>query len=146
MKVGIPKEIHAGEKRVATTPDVTKQLIKLGFEVAVETSAGAGSHFSDSAYTEAGATIVGSAKSIWQESDIILKVRAPEFNSELNSEEVNLLHEKQILITFLWPAQNPELLKKLSEKKVTAISMDSVPRISRAQKLDALSSMANIAG
>ncbi|HJO57278.1 MAG TPA: Re/Si-specific NAD(P)(+) transhydrogenase subunit alpha [Nitrospinaceae bacterium] len=146
MKIGIPKEIHDGEKRVATTPDVTKQLIKLGFEVAVESGAGAEAHYSDSAYTEAGATIVEGTKSLWDMSDIIFKVRAPEFNSELNVEEVDLLHEKQVLITFLWPAQNPELLKKLSEKKVTALAMDSIPRISRAQKMDALSSMANIAG
>ena len=146
MKIGIPKEIHDGEKRVATTPDVTKQLIKLGFEVAVESGAGAEAHYSDSAYTEAGATIVEGTKSLWDMSDIIFKVRAPEFNSELNIEEVDLLHEKQVLITFLWPAQNPELLKKLSEKKVTALAMDSIPRISRAQKMDALSSMANIAG
>ncbi|SVB43984.1 uncharacterized protein METZ01_LOCUS196838 [marine metagenome] len=146
MRIGIPKEIHSGEKRVATTPDVAKQLIKLGFEVVVESGAGEGSNFSDAAYTEAGVTIVGDVKSIWSDSDIILKVRAPEFNSELNSEEVDLLNEKQIIITFLWPAQNPELLKKLSETKVTAIAMDSVPRISRAQKLDALSSMGNIAG
>ena len=146
MKIGIPKEIHDGEKRVATTPEVAKHLIKLGFEVLVESGAGEGSHFSDTAYTDAGVTVVEGAKTIWQGSDIIFKVRPPEFNSKLNSEEVDLLHEKQVLITFLWPAQNPDLLKKLAEKKVTAISMDSVPRISRAQKMDALSSMANIAG
>ena len=146
MKIGIPKEIHDGEKRVATTPDVVKQLIKLGFEVAVESGAGAEAHFSDSAYNDAGATVVEGTKSLWDMSDIIFKVRAPEFNSALNVEEVDLLHEKQVLITFLWPAQNPELLKKLAAKKVTALAMDSVPRISRAQKMDALSSMANIAG
>ena len=146
MKIGIPKEIHDGEKRVATTPDVAKQLIKLGFEVLVESGAGEGSHFSDTAYADAGVTVVEGAKNIWEVSDIIFKVRPPEFNSSLNSEEVDLLHEKQVIITFLWPAQNPDLLKKLAEKKVTAISMDSVPRISRAQKMDALSSMANIAG
>ena len=146
MKIGIPKEIHDGEKRVATTPEVAKHLIKLGFEVLVESGAGEGSHFSDTAYTDAGVTVAEGAKTIWQDSDIIFKVRPPEFNSNLNSEEVDLLHEKQVLITFLWPAQNPDLLKKLAEKKVTAISMDSVPRISRAQKMDALSSMANIAG
>ena len=146
MKIGVPKEVHDGEKRVATTPDVTKHLIKLGFEVAVESGAGAGSNFSDSSYTEAGATIKEGAKTIWEESDIILKVRAPEFNSKLNTEEIDLLHEKQVIITFLWPAQNPELLKILANKKVTALAMDSVPRISRAQKMDALSSQANLAG
>jgi len=146
MKIGIPKEIHDGEKRVATTPDVAKQLIKLGFEVLVESGAGEGSSFSDAAYTDAGVTVAESAKAIWDDSDIILKVRSLEFNSSLNSEEVDLLREKQVIITFLAPAQNPDLLKKLAEKKVTALSMDSVPRISRAQKMDALSSMGNIAG
>ena len=146
MRIGIPKEVHDGEKRVATTPDVAKQLIKLGFEVAVESGAGTGSNFSDAAYNEAGVTIADGAKAIWEDSDIILKVREPELNPDLQKEEIDLLHENQILITFLWPAQNPEMLKKLAEKKVTALAMDMIPRISRAQKLDALSSMANIAG
>ena len=142
MKIGIPKEVHVGEKRVATTPDVAKQLIKLGFEVAIEAGAGSAAHYSDASYVEAGVTVVKNSHDIWTESDIILKVRAP----ELNKGEIDLLHEKQILITFLWPAQNPDLLQKLAEKKVTALAMDSIPRISRAQKMDALSSMANIAG
>ena len=146
MKIGIPKEVHAGEKRVATTPDVAIQLIKLGFEVAIEAGAGSAAHFSDASYVEAGVTVVKNAKEIWSESDIVLKVRGPELNPALNTEEVDLLKEKQILISFLWPAQNPELLKKLADKKVTAMAMDMVPRISRAQKMDALSSMANIAG
>ena len=146
MKIGIPKEILDGEKRVATTPDVVKQLIKLGFEVIVESNAGLGSNFSDSSYSEAGAKVLKETKTVWEVSDIILKVRPPEFNSKLKIEEVDLLHKKQVIITFLWPAQNEDLLRKLSEKNVTALSMDSVPRISRAQKMDALSSMANIAG
>jgi len=146
MKIGIPKEVHAGEKRVATTPEVAKQLIKLGYEVAIEAGAGSAAHFSDASYVEAGVTVVKNAKEIWSECDIILKVRGPELNPDLNTEEVDLLKENQIYISFLWPAQNPELLKKLAEKKVTAIAMDMVPRISRAQKMDALSSMANIAG
>ncbi len=142
MKIGVPKEIHAGEKRVATTPEVIGHLKKLGFEVLVEAGAGAEAHFSDAAYSEAGATVVDNAKSVWNDSDIVLKVRGP----ELNGEEINLLKEGQILISFLWPAQNPDLLKKLADKKVIAMAMDMVPRISRAQKMDALSSMANIAG
>ncbi len=147
MKIGIPKEVHDGEKRVATTPEVASQLIKkLGFEVAIQSGAGAAANFSDAAYSEVGVTVVDDAKKVWSDSDIILKVRAPEFNPDLKTEEVDLLHEGQMIITFLWPAQNPDLLKKLAEKKVTALAMDSVPRISRAQKMDALSSMANIAG
>ena len=146
MKIGIPKEVHAGEKRVATTPEVAKQLIKLGFDVAVEAGAGSAAHYSDASYVEAGVTIVKNVKEIWAESDIILKVCPLELNPDLKTEEIDLLHENQILITFLWPAQNPEVLKKLAEKKVTALAMDMIPRISRAQKLDALSSMANIAG
>ena len=90
--------------------------------------------------------VVKNAQEVWTDSDIILKVREPELNPDLQKEEIDLLHENQILITFLWPAQNPEMLKKLAEKKVTALAMDMIPRISRAQKLDALSSMANIAG
>ncbi|MDH5790027.1 MAG: Re/Si-specific NAD(P)(+) transhydrogenase subunit alpha, partial [Nitrospinota bacterium] len=147
MKIGIPKEVHDGEKRVATTPEVASQLIKkLGFEVAIQSGAGAAANFSDAAYSEVGVTVVDDAKKVWSDSDIILKVRAPEFNPDLKTEEVDLLHEGQMIITFLWPAQNPDLLKKLAEKKVTALAMDSIPRISRAQKMDALSSMANIAG
>jgi H+-translocating NAD(P) transhydrogenase subunit alpha len=146
MKIGIPKEVHAGEKRVATTPEVAKQLIKLGYEVAIEAGAGSAAHYSDASYVEAGVTVVKETKAIWSESDIILKVRGPELNPDLKIEEVDLLKEGQIYISFLWPAQNPELLKKLADKKVTAMAMDMIPRISRAQKLDALSSMANIAG
>ena len=146
MKIGIPKEVHAGEKRVATTPDVAKQLIKLGFEIVIEAGAGSAAHYSDASYVEAGVTVVKNAQEIWTESDIILKVRGPELNPELNTEEVDLLKENQIYISFLWPAQNPDLLKKLADKKVTAMAMDMIPRISRAQKMDALSSMANLAG
>ncbi len=146
MKIGVPREVHAGEKRVATTPDVVGQLIKLGFEVLIEAGAGAAAHFVDAAYEKAGAKVLQGAKAVWDEADIILKVRGPEINPDLNRNEVDLLHEGQTLISFLWPAQNPEILEQLKEKKVTALAMDSVPRISRAQKMDALSSMANIAG
>jgi len=140
MKIGVPKEIHAGEKRVATTPDVAQQLQKLGFEVAVQSGAGADANYADAAFEAAGCRIVATAKELWSQSDIVLKVRAPEAG------EQDLLKSGQVLISFLWPAQNPELLKKLTERGVTALAMDSIPRISRAQKMDALSSMANIAG
>jgi len=140
MRIGVPREIYAGEKRVATTPDVAAQLIKLGFDVAVESNAGAAANYSDKAYEEAGCSIALTADDIWADSEIILKVRGPE------DEEATRLKAGQTLISFLWPAQNPELLQNLTARGVTAMAMDSVPRISRAQKVDALSSMANIAG
>src|SRR5210317_81057 len=140
MRIGVPKEIYAGEKRVATTPDVATQLMKLGFDVSVESGAGEGSNFSDSAYSEIGCDIADSAGELWSKADIVLKVRAPE------GDEASQLRKDQTLISFLWPAQNPELLKQLTDSGATVMAMDSVPRISRAQKVDALSSMANIAG
>ncbi len=146
MQIGVPREIHTGEKRVATTPDVVTQLKDLGFEVAVEAGAGAGASFTDQAYRDAGATVVDDADELWSNSDIVLKVRAPETDAESGRDEFDLLHEGQFLVSFLWPGQNPDLLNRLAEKRVTALSMDAIPRISRAQKLDALSSMANIAG
>jgi len=140
MKIGVPREKYAGEKRVATTPEVAAQLINMGFEVAVESQAGAAANFSDAAFEAAGCTVAATAEEIWAGSDIVLKVRGPD------EEETAQLRSGQTLISFLWPAQNPELLQALTGRGVTALAMDSVPRISRAQKLDALSSMANIAG
>jgi NAD(P) transhydrogenase subunit alpha len=119
---------------------VAAQLIKLGFDVAVESNAGAAAHYSDAAYEAAGCSIAATADQIWDEAEIVLKVRGPE------DEEAARLKAGQTLISFLWPAQNPELLQQLTERGVTAMAMDSIPRISRAQKVDALSSMANIAG
>ncbi|MBI2969817.1 MAG: Re/Si-specific NAD(P)(+) transhydrogenase subunit alpha [Gammaproteobacteria bacterium] len=146
MRIGVPREIHEGERRVATTPDVARQLIKLGFSVAIETGAGATANFPDAAYREAGAEIVEDTRGLWSSSDIILKVRAPEMHPVLGVDEVELLREGTTLMSFIWPGQNEGLMKRLSARRVTVVAMDSVPRISRAQKLDALSSMANIAG
>jgi len=140
MKIGVPRETHAGERRVATTPEVAAQLIKLGFDVAVESGAGEHASFSDGAYREAGCEVLASRSDLWQQSDIILKVRAPE------GDEAAGLRADQTLISFLWPGQNAELLQQLTNTGATVMAMDSVPRISRAQKMDALSSMANIAG
>ncbi len=140
MQIGVPREVYAGEKRVATTPEVVSQLIKLGYTVAVESGAGAAASFEDTVYTAAGAQVISDTKALWHSSDIILKVRAPQ------PSEVALLETKHTLISFIWPAQNAELMQKLAETKATILAMDSVPRISRAQKMDALSSMANIAG
>ena len=138
--IGVPKETAAGEKRVATVPEVVEKLIKLGFKVAVESGAGDAANFSDDVYRAAGAEIVEGAAKLWAASDIVFKVRGP------TAEEVGLVREGSTLVSFIWPAQNPDLLKLLAAKKATVLAMDSVPRISRAQKLDALSSMANIAG
>ncbi len=140
MKICVPKETYAGEKRVATTPEVISWLQKLGYEVAVESGAGKEANFTDEAYESAGAEIISERKALWDTADIIFKVRAPD------EEEVELICEGQTLISFIWPAQNEELMSKLASKKANILAMDSVPRISRAQKMDALSSMANIAG
>ena len=140
MRIGVPKEKYAGERRVATTPDVAAQLIKLGYEVAVESGAGATASYSDAAYESAGCSVAATADEIWNDSDIVMKVRGPD------AEEAPRLKSGQTLISFLYPAQNPDLLQQLTDSGATVLAMDSVPRISRAQKVDALSSMANIAG
>ncbi len=146
MRIGIPREVHSGEKRVATTPDVVEKLRKLGFTIAVEAGAGVAAYINNNAYQKAGAEIIHDTRALWSGSDIILKVRAPEQHPDLGVHEADLLKPGQTLISFIWPGQNPELLQKLAAAKVNALAMDSVPRISRAQKLDALSSMANTAG
>ncbi|HWF44887.1 MAG TPA: Re/Si-specific NAD(P)(+) transhydrogenase subunit alpha [Candidatus Kapabacteria bacterium] len=146
MIVGIPKEIHAGERRVATTPDTAKKLQKLGFDVLVESGAGELADFPDARYTDAGCRIAKNARDVWDSSDVILKVRAPEENSLLGVHEADLLTEGKTLISFLAPAQNAELIQRLATRKASVIAIDAVPRITRAQKMDALSSMANLAG
>lgn len=138
MRIGIPRERLTNETRVAATPKTVEQLLKLGFTVAVESGAGQLASFDDKAFVQAGAEIV-EGNSVWQ-SEIILKVNAP------LDDEIALLNPGTTLVSFIWPAQNPELMQKLAERNVTVMAMDSVPRISRAQSLDALSSMANIAG
>jgi len=134
MKIGVPKEIHDGEKRVATTPDAAEKIIKLGFEMYVETGAGAAANISDDAYREVGVTIVDSAKALWQAADIVMKVRGPQRRSELAIDELELIKPGQHLISFIWPAQNEELMRQLAAKNTTVLAMDSVPRMSRAQK------------
>src|SRR5258706_969026 len=146
MKIGIPKEVHAGEKRVAATPETVGQLMKLGYAVAIESGAGADAQFADDAYRAAGAQIVADTRALWAQSDIVLKVRAPEQQPKLGVHEADLLREGSTLLSFIWPAQNADLMERLKARRVTVIAMDAVPRIARAQKLDALSSMATIAG
>ncbi|MGC1017206.1 Re/Si-specific NAD(P)(+) transhydrogenase subunit alpha [Pantoea agglomerans] len=138
MLIGIPKERLPNESRVAATPKTVEQLIKLGFSVTLEHDAGKHASFDDESYIAAGATL-SDREQVWQ-SDIVLKVNAPD------DEEIALTRAGSTLVSFIWPAQNPDLLSKLAARQVTVMAMDSVPRISRAQSLDALSSMANIAG
>lgn len=146
IRIGIPKEIHVGERRVAATPQTVLRLKKLGFEVAVESGAGREIDCYDGTYKEAGAVIVEDTKELWTSSDVILKVRPPEQHTTLGVHETDLLREGGIIIGFLWAAQNKKLLEQIAARKATALAMDSVPRITRAQKMDALSAMANIAG
>lgn len=138
--IGVPSETYPNECRVAVTPDTAQKLQKLGFEIIVQTGAGAKANFADALYEQVGCQIVPDASTIFSTADIILKVRQPSLT------EVENFPPGKTLISFIWPAQNAELLEKLAEKQATVIGMDAVPRISRAQKLDALSSMANIAG
>ncbi|MBM4212284.1 MAG: Re/Si-specific NAD(P)(+) transhydrogenase subunit alpha [Gammaproteobacteria bacterium] len=140
LTIGVLRETFAGEKRVAAAPEVVEKLLKLGFGVRVESGAGEAANFSDAAFTAAGASIAASASELLATSDIVFKVRAP------STQEVAAMRPGTTLISFIWPAQNPELMKQMAERRLTVLAMDSVPRISRAQKMDALSSMANIAG
>jgi NAD(P) transhydrogenase subunit alpha len=136
--IAVPRETFAGEKRVATVPEVVEKLIKLGFRVAVESGAGEAANFTDEAYRAAGAEVLGD---VWGGADVIFKVRAP------NPGEVQKMRAGQTLIGFIWPAQNPELMQQLAARKVTVLAIDSLPRtLSRAQKMDALTSMAGVSG
>ncbi|MFW5641142.1 MAG: Re/Si-specific NAD(P)(+) transhydrogenase subunit alpha, partial [Roseicyclus sp.] len=140
MKIGAPKEIEPGESRVAMTPDSALQLQKLGYDCVIEAGAGAAAGFSDAAYEAAGVEVVKTAAALWKAADIVAKVRPP------TETEAKRLAKGQTLISFFWPGQNEALLELARSKGASVIAMDMVPRISRAQKMDALSSMANIAG
>ena len=141
QRIGVPREVFPGEKRVATVPEVVEKLIKLGFAVSVESGAGDAANCSDDAYRAAGAQIVDNAAQLWADSDIVFKVGVP------TSAEIDLMREGCILIGFIWPAQNPELMQQLTAKKATVLAIDALPRmLSRAQKMDALTSQAGVAG
>lgn len=146
MKIGIPREIYQDERRVAATPPSVHKLIGLGYEVIIEGGAGEAANYSDAAYEKVGAAIATDTKSLWGEADFILKVRAPMDNPTVGKHEADLMKEGAFLVSYIWPAQNGELLEKLAARKITSFAIDSLPRISRAQKMDALSAMANIAG
>ncbi|MCX7288859.1 MAG: Re/Si-specific NAD(P)(+) transhydrogenase subunit alpha [Rhodobacterales bacterium] len=140
MKIGALTEVFPGENRVAMTPDSAVQLVKLGHGCLVQSGAGAKAGFSDAAYAAVGVEVVKTAKDVIAAADVIVKVRGPD------AKELDKLADGQTLISFFWPAQNAELLEAAAKKNLTVVAMDMVPRISRAQKMDALSSMANIAG
>jgi NAD(P) transhydrogenase subunit alpha len=139
--IGVPKEVFPGEKRVATVPEVVEKLRKLGFGVLVESGAGDAANCADETYVAAGAEIAPDAKTLWSKADIVFKVRAP------SPEEVSLIREGTALVSFIWPAQNPQLMEALAARKATVLAIDALPRmLSRAQKMDALTSMAGISG
>jgi len=141
LTIGVPVETFAGEKRVATVPDVVTKLLKLGFAVCIEQGAGAAANFSDQAYLAAGASVASSAADLYAAADVVFKVRPP------TAAEVGQLREGTTLIGFVWPAQNPELMQQLAARKVTVLAIDALPRqLSRAQKMDALTSMAGVSG
>jgi NAD(P) transhydrogenase subunit alpha len=152
MKVGIPKEIFPGERRVAATPMTVSKMRKLGLEVLVQSGAGDAADYSDAAYMETGAEIVPDAASLWAQAEIVLKVRPPEALGAAGPDgsdpgnEADLLKEGGTLLGFVWPGQNPTLVERLAKRKATVLAMDAVPRITRAQKMDALSAMANLVG
>ncbi|HST38379.1 MAG TPA: NAD(P)(+) transhydrogenase (Re/Si-specific) subunit alpha, partial [Conexibacter sp.] len=138
MLIGVPRETNAGETRVAATPATARQLVGLGYEVVVESGAGVLSSFDDDAYAATGAT-VGSAEQAWQ-ADVVLRVNGP------TDGEIAKLKDGATIVALLAPAFRPEMIDALAQRPITALAMDAVPRISRAQSLDVLSSMANIAG
>ena len=145
-KIGIPREINPGEKRVAATPETVIKLKKLGYDVAVESGAGEGINVADAEYQEAGAEIIADTNELWGGAEIVLKVRPPETNEKLHVHEADLLKKDATLIGFIWPGQHKEVIERMAKRKATVFAMDSIPRITRAQKMDTLSAMANIAG
>ena len=148
MVIGIPKEIMHGEKRVSATPETAGKMIKDGATVLVQRSAGIGALFTDEQYTAIGASIVEDPAELYEKAELILKVKEPQFNTAKNCHEVDMMHEGQILITFLHPASpsNHEMVSKLAAKGVTSLTLDGIPRITRAQSMDALTSMSTCAG
>lgn len=146
LTIGIPRETDPLEKRVAATPASVVRLKKLGFDVMLQAGAGAAAGFEDAEYAEVGATFVPTADELWERADVVIKVRPPAPDPNSGKHEADLMRKGQYLISFLWPAQNKELVDKLAARGATVLAMDAVPRITRAQKLDALSAMANVAG
>ena len=140
MKVAIAKEIEYGEHRVAVIPDMAARLVKQGIEIWVEAGAGESSYFSNEAYEAAGAKIISDTATLWGEADVLMKVGVPK------EHEINQMREGSVLISFLNPLGTPEVIQQLANRKITAFSMELIPRTSRAQSMDALSSQAGVAG
>ena len=145
LTVGVPTEVFDGERRVAATPHTVVALKKLGLDVVVQAGAGERATFSDAAYAEAGARIAPDAETIWTSSDLVLKVRPPQALPD-GRHEADLLREGGRLAGFIWPAQNKEVVERLAARRATVLAMDCMPRITRAQRMDALSATANLAG
>ncbi|MFA6661563.1 MAG: NAD(P)(+) transhydrogenase (Re/Si-specific) subunit alpha, partial [Bacilli bacterium] len=148
MIVGVVKEIMHGEFRVSSTPETVQKMVKDGYEVIVESGAGIGSLYQDDEYIKAGAKLEEDPQVIYDKADVILKVKEPQFNERYKKNEVEMMHKGQILITFIHPASpvNHEMVKKMAEKGIIGLTLDGIPRISRAQSMDALSSMSVCAG
>lgn len=148
MIIGIPKEILVRERRVAALPDEVAAYVDMGFEVRIEAGAGDGSLHPDEDYRSVGATIVSDAQELFSSSDIVLKVKQPHFNSALGRHEAEMIREGAMLITFLHPAapSNHDMVRTLAARNITSLTMDGIPRISRAQSMDALSSMSTVTG
>ena len=146
MKVGVPKEIVAGEHRVALVPEAAGMLQKAGLQVLVECGAGEGAFFPDQAYDAAGTTMIADPVALFREADVVLKVQPPVIHPVLATHEAERLREGTVLISFLQPMTDPGLVKILVARQITSFSMDRIPRIARAQKMDALSSQATVAG
>jgi NAD(P) transhydrogenase subunit alpha len=140
MQIVVPKERKEREKRVALTPDVVRDLVKKGFKVSVECGAGESAFFSDQAYEQAGASVLADVNAFYRQADAVLKVNPP------SAEELSLMKQGAVLISFMWAAMNPSLVDSCCKAGISAFSMDAIPRISRAQKMDALSSQANLSG
>jgi proton-translocating NAD(P)+ transhydrogenase subunit alpha len=146
MRIGVPKEIVAGERRVALVPDAIAPLIKLSLDVRIEADAAAGAYIADAEYEKAGASLAGDAAQLYAAADVVLKVQPPAEHPAMGCHEVDMMREGAILISFLPPAGSADVVRRLAARQITAFSMDAIPRISRAQMMDALSSQATVAG
>ncbi|QNO16192.1 NAD(P) transhydrogenase subunit alpha [Alkalicella caledoniensis] len=148
MIIGVPKEIMKGERRVAVTPEIVSKFVADGATILVESGAGAGANFLDSEYEKAGATLIDDVTELFQKAEVIMKVKEPLFNEQTNMHEIDMMHKGQYLITFIHPASpvNHEMVQKMADKGIIGLTLDGVPRISRAQKMDALTSMSTCAG